>query len=109
MATIERCLDVFRAELEDEDSHIEDAVRVAIAYALAPAVPDHSAPALRELAPNIHELVGARIYQTPSRTHPDVDHLITEHNGAWHCTCPATTTECWHVRSVRNALNDEGP
>jgi hypothetical protein len=47
--------------------------------------------ALRELTPGIHELVGTRVYQTPSRTHPHVDHLITEHNGAWHCTCPATS------------------
>jgi hypothetical protein len=46
---------------------------------------------------------------TPVRSHskPGVIHLVIasddgpNNTRAWTCTCPATITNCWHVREVR--------
>lgn len=64
---------------------------------------------LHEIAPGIHQLDGATVHTMPSRTHPDTSHLIIHHDNSWHCTCPATVVECWHVHEVRKAINEQGP
>jgi hypothetical protein len=61
-------------------------------------------PNLHEIAPGVHHLAGANVYEVPSRSTGDV-RLVIQHDGAWHCTCPAVIVECWHVRKILAALN----
>lgn len=61
-------------------------------------------PAITQLAGDIYRVGGAEVYTIPSRTQPGLLRFVIRRADFYHCTCPATVTDCWHVRRVRDAL-----
>lgn len=60
---------------------------------------------LREIAPNIYELIGARTLTLPSRTDGPW-HVITIHDGT--ASCRLHDNRCWAARAALKA-SEENP
>lgn len=56
-------------------------------------------------AADVVQLDGARVFSVPSSTVEGRYYRVEEWRGTWKCTCPATKTECKHVRRVREVLS----